>query len=280
MTTLLKHVIQLNGLQGCRYFEPYAGGAGAALRLLREGIVSEIYLNDLDVCIAAFWRSVLKESKRFAERILSVQLTVDEWRNQAAIYADSQLHSEFDVGFATFYLNRCSRSGVLHGAGPIGGYTQSGKWKVGVRFYRKTLVDRVYAIEERKDSIHITNMDAIEFLKKQLPKGRGRSRAFVFLDPPYHGKGSRLYLNFYRDKDHQCLSDYLSRQNVLKWIMSYDSTEFIQELYGDHTCSSVPIRYSLQSKRNAEELLISPHYLRTPTDVCPVENGLVLALAG
>ena len=72
-------------LSRCSYFEPYAGGAGAALRLLREGVVSELRLNDLDHRITAFWQAVLNEPQRFADAILSVPLSIAEWRRQRHI---------------------------------------------------------------------------------------------------------------------------------------------------------------------------------------------------
>ena len=48
LSEFLADVIDLNNLRGCVYFEPYAGGAGAALKLLNAGVVSEIRLNDAD----------------------------------------------------------------------------------------------------------------------------------------------------------------------------------------------------------------------------------------
>ena len=41
-----------------RYSEPYAGGAGAALRLLADGVVSHVHINDANPGLAAFWRTV------------------------------------------------------------------------------------------------------------------------------------------------------------------------------------------------------------------------------
>jgi DNA adenine methylase len=40
-----------NGMIGSSYAEPYAGGAGLALRLLFDEYVDKIYLNDLDKSI-------------------------------------------------------------------------------------------------------------------------------------------------------------------------------------------------------------------------------------
>lgn len=264
LAAFLGRVIKDNGLAGCPYFEPFAGGAGAALRLLREGTVSNIHLNDLDPRITAFWHSVLNESERFAETILSVPVSVAEWEKQRCVYLSRDTRKPFDLGFATFYLNRCNRSGVLSGAAPIGGYAQAGKWKIDARFGRKGLAKRVAKVAQRRDQIHITNMDAHEFLVKSIPRGHKRKHVFVYLDPPYYSNGSRLYLNSYSRKDHNSLARYLQRQNVLMWVMSYDDALFIRNLYETFTIRSLSIRYSLQRRQQVRELLISPSRVQIP----------------
>ena len=125
LASFLKTTIRLNDLDGCEYYEPYAGGAGAALELLFDGVVKKIHLNDADVRIHSFWRTILCNHKKLAERIASVPLTIEEWHKQNAIASAPKRHKQFDIGFATFYMNRCNRSGVITGAGPIGGYKLS-----------------------------------------------------------------------------------------------------------------------------------------------------------
>ncbi len=264
LADLLAQTIASNGLSAPSYFEPFAGGAGAALRLLHDHVVSEIHLNDLDPRIAAFWKAVLDDSDRFAEKILNVNVNVEEWRRQSAVCREADASKPFELGFAAFYLNRCNRSGVITGAAPIGGYAQEGEWKIGARFYRDSLTARVRALGNMRDRIHVTGMDARDFLVERLPRGRDRERVFVYLDPPYHGKGSRLYLNSYEDEDHKRLADYLQRQKRLKWIASYDNSPFIRGLYGSCNISDNSLRYSLQRSMKAQELLIAPTYLAAP----------------
>ena len=260
----LTDVIELNDLHGCVYFEPYVGGAGAALGLLREGVVSEIVINDADKRIYAFWQSALNHNERFVSKILSVPLNIEEWHKQRQICINPGVNSQFDVGFAAFYMNRCNRSGVLTGAGPIGGYEQTGKWRLDVRFSREPLAERFLILERMKKRIHISDLDAVDFLKTRLPRGRQRASAFVYLDPPYVEKGQRLYLNSYAPSDHAEVARYLDRQATLPWIMSYDDTELVRNLYHQHKIAFLPTRYSLQVKRSAQELVIAPHRLLMP----------------
>ena len=260
----LSSTIESNGLRGCQYYEPFAGGAGAGLHMLLSGMAAELHLNDLDPCISAFWNATLTETERFQQAILTTPINVVEWRKHSDVVRQRDVSNTFELGFATFFLNRCNRSGVISGAAPIGGYAQAGAWKLDARFYRQRLAERIGTLAEYRDSIHITNLEAREFLKSQLPRSGKRSNVFVYLDPPYYSKGSRLYLNYYTTNDHRQLASYMRRHTATAWIMSYDECPFIRALYS--FCSLVPneLKYSLQNRQAANELLIAPGHVRLP----------------
>lgn len=267
LTSFLTRTIQLNGLSDCSYYEPFAGGAGAALALLRTGVVSDLHLNDLDIGIASFWRALLYESERFAQAILSVPLNLKEWERQLQIRNQADQYESFDIGFATFYLNRCNRSGIILGAAPIGGYSQSGKWRMDARFYRETLAQRVRAIGNYRDRIHISRMDALDFLSANLHLLRQEAASFIYLDPPYCAKGQRLYMNVYNERDHRKLASFMQKTDQLQWAMSYDDTDFVRDLYASRRLSCLSLNYSLQEKRKAHELFILPPEMLHPDEV-------------
>lgn len=267
LAAFLEDVIDLNDLRGCRYYEPYAGGAGAALTLLEKKAVDEIHINDADPRVFAFWNAILNETEHFVERVLSVPLDIEQWRQQREVCSNPGSHDEFDVGFSAFYMNRCNRSGVLSGAGPIGGLLQNGKWKLDARFSREALVQRIRKVGQKREQIHLSCLDAITFLKSFLPSGKARRNTFVYLDPPYVNNGQRLYLNAYRPEDHAGIARYLSSQKVLPWLMSYDDSQLIKDLYREHHIFKLTIRYSLQEKKSAAELNISPRHLILPRSV-------------
>ncbi len=273
LANFLIEVIELNNLVGCSYFEPFAGGAGAALRLLRKGVISELHLNDLDHRITAFWNAVLKEPERFVEAILSVPVSVEEWKRQKGVYLSAETNKPFDVGFSVFYLNRCNRSGIVFGGAPIGGYAQSGKWRIDARFYRESLAERVLAIAKKREQIHVTNMDAVPFLIKHLPRGNARKRVFAYLDPPYWSNGDRLYMNFYKDRDHKTLSRYVQQQATLNWVMSYDDTHFVRDLYKTCGIFHLSLQYSLQHRLRAQELLIAPFRIQLPDFLTQIDEN-------
>ena len=262
----LSRTLRENDLHGCDYLEPFAGGGGAALRLLYEDAISTLYLNDLDPSIYTFWKAVLEEPDRFAEKILSTSISVKEWEKQWTIFRRMELAS-FNLGFATFYLNRCNRSGILRGAGPIGGFSQTGRWKIDARFNRKNLIKRIYLIARQRDRIEISNKNALDFLTEHWKKKNPLKKLFTYLDPPYYTKGNRLYFNtLSKPSDHAQLAQYVQRNKVQCWAISYDYGEHIQTMFQENHCriSRISPRYSLQQKKSGKEVLITPSHLRIP----------------
>ena len=225
--------------------------------MLLRGAVSEIYLNDLDPRIAAFWWAVLNETERFATLIMNIPLTMDEWERQKQICTEADTADQFELGFSAFFMNRCNRSGVIFGAGPIGGSSQKGRWKMAARFYRATLASRVRRIAGWRAQIHVTNFDALEFIRLVVDPANQSKNTLMYLDPPYHRDGNRLYLNIYDDDDHATLAKQLQNETVSPWIASYNNATFIRDLYSNCLTCTLPIRYKLQNKHMAEELIIA-----------------------
>jgi DNA adenine methylase len=224
LSGLLERLLCSNNLTGCVYAEPYAGGAGLALELLKRECVSEIWLNDVDKGLYAFWHSVLTNTDRFCDLVEDTPVTMDEWFHQKSLLEDSD---ELVRGFSVFFLNRTNRSGIIK-AGVIGGKRQTGKWKVDCRFNKDDLIQRIRAIASVSERIRLFNLDALDFI--DLYEGTGSSFGLLNLDPPYYVKGRSLYLQAYSDKDHISVSQRLRRLN-LPWVVFYDNTEFIRGLY-------------------------------------------------
>lgn len=234
--------------------EPYAGGAGASLKLLFSGKVDKIIINDLDKAIFSFWKTAVANTDFLINEIKKVNININEWKKQKQIYNSSS--STIDqLGFATLFLNRTNRSGIIEG-GMIGGIEQSGYWKMKDRFTKDTIITRLEKIKEFKNRITVRNIDGITLLK-QLEKNKCKNRYFIFLDPPYYQKGKSLYLNYYIAKDHQKLLESLEKSS-LKWVTTYDDVSYIQNLYQKMKQDKFTLNHSaFKSKRGREIVIFS-----------------------
>lgn len=245
LQNFVRDLIIENGLEGQSYSEPYAGGASVALGLLLEDHVSEIYINDIDEGIYAFWYSILNFTEEFLRKIWDVPLTIEEWQRQNYIRRNKQEFSRFEVGFSTFFLNRTNRSGVIN-AGVIGGLDQTGAYKIDARFNREGLAKRIMAVACHKEHIHLSQEDAIDFITKVLPENG--AEGLVFLDPPYYLKGSKLYTSFYKHEDHEKVAKAIKSSPHKHWIVTYDNVEQIENIYDLTSKTIYNLRYSLNHK--------------------------------
>ena len=238
-------------VRNCTYVEPYAGGAGAGIALLREGIVNRLVINDIDPAVHCFWAQVVNNNRAFVEWIEEVPLTLDEWRRQREVYR-SRCSDQVALGRAFFYLNRTNRSGVLN-AGVIGGQAQGGRYRIDARFNRQTLVERVEAIGALRSAIEVTSLDGRTVIQQHA---RRRS-SFLYIDPPYVHAGSQLYLNAFEARDHEALAEAVDRIAGAHWLMTYDESPFITRLYSRHFQGRLDLNYSARYPGRAAELLVA-----------------------
>lgn len=266
MTKLLEE----NDLVGTDYAEPYAGGAGLALRLMMEEYVGDIYINDLDPSIHAFWNAILTRPDDFCKWVEDVPVTVEQWLYYKQIQTSYKTVDSFELAKSTFFLNRTNVSGVITG-GIIGGLKQEGKYKIDVRFNKKDLINRIINISKFSKRIHLYNMDGVDFVKELE---RMRKNIFIYLDPPYYKKGSDLYMNAFRDNDHQLLASKVKKLKK-KWVISYDNQDFIVQLYKDEP----KVLYQLSqctSNRIGDEVVIFDKRLYTNNSISKLNNAIAI----
>ena len=251
-------VIRRNGHVRPEYVEPYAGGAGVALQLLCEEYADRIVINDADPRIHCFWMAVSEHAREFSEMITSVSVSVDEWHRQREIYSGCDLRSPFELGFATFFLNRTGRSGIIHTGGPIGGYDQTGAYKIDARFNRTDLVRRVMRIGAYADRIEVVGRDGLGLLRELAADRRRAEHAVVYLDPPYYNKSHELYLNHFTHDQHDALATFLRDDATFAWMLTYDNAAAIRHLYRTWPQLTFTLKYSAYESREGRELLIHP----------------------
>lgn len=259
----IKEILITNDLANGHYVEPYAGGAGVAIELLLRDFVSTIHLNDSCVGIHSFWHSILNETETFCRRVSRASLTVDEWRKQREVFKNRERADRLDLGFATFYLNRCNRSGILTG-GVIGGLRQSGHWKIDARFPRNELIKRIEAIADRRNSIKIRNWDAERFLIEYVP--RLPMKTLVYCDPPYFHKADRLYQNHYDPDDHVRIAQVIQHTIKHHWVVSYDDAQEIIKCYPRRQSFFYALQYNAAKAYKGTEVFFFSDTLKLPQE--------------
>lgn len=249
------NVIRENNLHDGVYVEPYAGGAAVAFELLLTGVVRRVAINDLNKPIYAFWRAVLDDTAALIDLIRETDVTMAARYRAKRIFMDDT-GSSLELAFATFFLNRTNRSGILNG-GPIGGTDQSGAWKLDARYNKEALIERIEKIARMRKYISLTNLDAVEFLNATAPNWP--KKTLVYLDPPYYEKGRELYYNFYQHDDHANVAYATHNLRNVRWIVSYDDVEPIHNLYKQASCLQYTIGYSARERsRGSEAMFFSP----------------------
>jgi DNA adenine methylase len=253
-------LIMENSFYGKTYCEPYAGGAGLALKLLTHGYVERVRLNDIDPAIYAFWVSALFQPEAFCKLIEQTPISVEEWRRQREIYKASDANNSMQLGFAAYYLNRTSRSGIIDGSGPIGGHQQDGKWKIDARFNKQNQISNIKALSKFSKLIEVTNCDAIEFIQDSLD----HKDTFLYLDPPYYQNGKKLYKNFYVHEDHKSVCALLEKNRTAAWIVSYDFCQQIIEIYRQFTPTVYRLQYSAATVGAGVEVIFASDSVQLP----------------
>jgi DNA adenine methylase len=247
-----EEIIGHNQWKDVVYIEPYAGGAGAALSLLITNSVSSIVINDYDSAIYSFWISILNETESFVEMINNIATTPEEWRKQKEIYRAADVNKPLELGFATFFLNRTNRSGILN-AGPIGGQTQNGEWKMDARFNRQALIDKIKLIATYKNRIKVSNIDGLQLIEEYA----SNQSSFFYIDPPYFVKGAKLYLNAFKSEDHENLAHVLNKYKDVKWVLTYDSVPEIRQLYKNRNYAPFDLSYSAHhDTKSGSEIMV------------------------
>lgn len=266
---LLLQIRKLNGLSGRSIAEPFAGGAGAALTLLYLEEAESIVINDADSSIYAFWWTLVHRFNPFAEMLAKTRVTMAEWRRQRDIYRTLNRQSMLKRAFATFFLNRCNRSGIIMNGGPIGGISQNGNWRLNARFNKEDLLCRCARVAEYRQRISVSNSDGINLLSKL-----DGARTFFFIDPPYFDKGRLLYLNSLDRNYHESLSKKLRSMPDAAWILTYDDCPEIRSIYRDWAVvRPFSLNYAAAIRRSGKELLIAPKWMKLP----PSQKSIAVA---
>ncbi len=234
LTGYIHEALEVNALHPALYIEPFVGGGSVALRMLQSPSVAHLLLMDLDPWVASLWHTVFFDTDWLVEQVATVEVTLAQWER----FKTSQPTTQREQALTCLFLNRTSFSGILERrAGPLGGREQASEYKIDCRFPRETLIRRIEQIAALRDKVKgvwCCSWDkGMARLRQEqhagfLPVGE----LFFYFDPPFFEKANALYRFAFVEEQHQQLRDFLLALED-KWILSYDSAQQVEILYGD-----------------------------------------------
>lgn len=219
----IEQALTINETRPQIFLEPFCGGASVSIALLEKDVVDSIALNDSDLLIASLWSVVFNgDHEWLIDQINTVPLNLDEWRRQKAL----EPKNVREAAMKALYLNRTSFNGIIHKAGPIGGWGQK-KRTLDVRFNRERLAKRVAQLA--KLSHRVRGIHCIDW-KAFCSIYEGQDGAFFYFDPPYFHKAEQLYGHYFQHEQHVQFRDFLIDFQA-GWVLSYDDAKEVRELY-------------------------------------------------
>jgi len=230
------------------YLEPFAGGASIFFAKEKS---DSTWLNDRDEELI----NTLLHIRDQAENLI---------KNLEGLPALQSLHTFYKTDYVPsnnleramryFYLNRTSYSGIMN---PSNCY-----WGYGDRF---SMRPENWPRAIRRASLKLQNVvltsEDFETIIEQAP-----TNSFLFIDPPYYNaQQAKFYKCSFQTDDHLRLQACLTRHaDRIKFLLTYDCCEPIQELYKDFTQHTQAWNYSITradykngNRKRTEELFIS-----------------------
>jgi DNA adenine methylase len=246
------------------YVEPFVGGGAVALLMAVRYPDIELHLNDMDPRMSSFWTVMSQRDAAAYEKLVrhveAVVPSVDIWREERRAGFEG---STDDLAFRALFLNRCTFSGnmSLRSGGPIGGYDQTGEWKIDARWKLHLLLPALEALRALLASRSVT-------VTTGSWENVGAVPGLHYYDPPYTTNDTALYSTSFTVDDHIALRTHL-RHLEWPWVLSYDKDRgaHISWMYQFATKEDVQhySRVQAGANRGIIELLMTPPIARQMT---------------
>jgi DNA adenine methylase len=235
----------------------FFGGGSLSFHLLQNHQGKTFTASDLNFDLYTFWSQLSIDPDTL---IHGIQHVYDRYREkdgkklfeQVCARRNKKL-SPLQRAIDFYVLNRISFSGVVDS----GGYSAAA---FAGRF-TQSAVDRLFQVAPLINQIELRHEDYASLL---LSPGR---EVVIFLDPPYYsatrsklyGRKGRLHTGF----DHQLLFENLKKCRH-KWLITYDNSDLIRDLYKDYDQLNWQLQYGMTNKvaTSQNELLIANYDLR------------------
>jgi DNA adenine methylase len=235
----VKTIYSLIPVHEAKLCSPFLGGGSIELACTKR---MEVHAADIFEPLATFWRLLLTDRERLAERVEQYlpRLTKTKFYNLQKRFMS--LEDDIERAAAFFVLNRCSFSGT----------TLSGGMSPDHPRFTPSAVERLRSFDVEKKNFHVENADYQDFIAKH-------DDAFLYLDPPYMNRQGLYGIkgNTHKTFEHRALADLLSKRD--RWLMSYNDHPDVRALYKDNEIVPIEWIYGMsKDKRSKEILILSP----------------------
>jgi DNA adenine methylase len=186
--------------------------------------------------------------QRLCDRICSTKPSLNLFEEMQA----SQPTKPEEKAFRFFFLNRTAFSGLAE-SGPIGGHGQRSQWKVDERWLPKKSVEEIAEANQLlRGRLTLDCQSGTQYVGSNLQQP-------LFIDPPYFGRGDRLYLHKMTFSEHLRLSRLLRKGH--QWVLTMDDNPVVWQFYSWACIHVIPARYHIEARRPrraaAQELVIT-----------------------
>jgi len=223
---------------------PFLGGGSIEIAQAESGV--KVYSYDIFEPLVCFWDYLLKDNKQLYTEILKLHPMTKEQFYQ---YQEINPTMPYDIEKAAMFyaLNRSSFSGS----------TLSGGMSPDHPRFNMSNLETV--LNFSVPNLKVEKMSCYESILRHPDM-------FMYLDPPYmleqqqqnklYGVQGSTHINF----DHASLFELLKDRD--NWIMSYNNSSFILEMYKDFPIVEPKWAYGMSKDKTAKEALIFSRNLK------------------
>jgi DNA adenine methylase len=223
---------------------PFFGGGSFEISCAQNGI--RVYGYDSFQPLVDFWQILLNDPDKLADSVERYRpLRKERFYELQKVQLESKNKLERATLF--FVLNRSSFSGsTLSGGMATGGNDNNPR-------FTKSSIERL-----RRFRLKSLSVELADFKKSIL----SHKNTLLYLDPPYLIR-SKLYGrkgDLHRGFDHEGLAKILKNRD--KWILSYNNSKEIHDLYSDYAILHPDWKYGMSNNKTSREVLILSHDIK------------------
>lgn len=222
------------------YISPFFGGGSIELSLAING--KRIIANDKFEPLYNFWVCLKEDASRVITEVRKHHpLSKEEFYSIRTLVLEKERDSYERAGMY-FSINRSSFSGATLS----GGYSAASA----VGRFNESSIERLAKVDLSNIEFH--NLDFSDFITQYGDMG------YMYLDPPYLLKSSKLYGNsgdLHETFNHEQLATLLLQRS--NWLLSYNNCEQIRQLYITKSIREVFWAYGMSKDKTSKEIIIS-----------------------